>query len=320
MENTSHESDLLLVVSAKYDGADGVAVLRLQNPDGTDLPEWTPGAHVDLVLTPDITRQYSLCGSPADRSTWQIGVLKQPDGRGGSQFVHDKLAVGDTVRVRGPRNHFELEESVNYLFIAGGIGITPLVAMAAEADRVGAQWTLVYGGRSRSTMAFADELTSKYPNNVVLFPRDVTGMINLDELLGRSTPGTLIYACGPEPLLDAVADKSRSWPEGSVHFERFNAKTLDGPALNSSFEVELSLSGHTITVQPGESILDAVTARGIQVLSSCREGICGTCETRVLDGKVEHRDSLLTRQEQAANDTMMICVSRATSTRLVLEL
>lgn len=320
MKNTSHESDLRLVVSAKYDCADGVAVLQLQNPDGTDLPEWTPGAHVDLVLTPDITRQYSLCGSAADRSTWQIGVLKKPAGRGGSQFVHDKLAVGDTVQVRGPRNHFELEESANYLFIAGGIGITPLVAMAAEADRAGAQWTLVYGGRSRNTMAFVDEITSNYPNNVVLFPQDVRGMINLDELLGRSTPGTLIYACGPETLLDAVADKSQSWPEGSVHFERFNAKTPDGPALNSSFEVELALTGHTITVQPGESVLDAVTARGIQVLSSCREGICGTCETRVLDGNVEHRDSLLTTKEQEANDTMMICVSRATSTRLVLEL
>lgn len=320
MKSTHNELDLELVVSSKYDGADGVVVLQLQTPDGTNLPEWAPGAHIDLVLTSEITRQYSLCGDPTDRSTWQIGVLREPAGRGGSQYVHDKLTAGDTVHVRGPRNHFALEQSPNYLFVAGGIGITPIMAMAAEADRAGAQWTLVYGGRSRNTMAFVDELSSRYPDNVVVFPQDEKGLIDLDALLGAPTPDTLIYTCGPGVLLDAVTDKSRGWPDGSLHLERFSAKPLDEPVLNSSFEVELSLTGKTITVQPSESILDAVTACGIQVLSSCKEGTCGTCETPVLDGTVDHRDSLLTKDEQDANDTMMICVSRSSCPRLVLEL
>ncbi|MFD6059843.1 PDR/VanB family oxidoreductase [Rhodococcus wratislaviensis] len=320
MKSTHNETDLSLVVASRFDAADGVAVLRLWHPDGSDLPPWSPGAHIDLVLTPEITRQYSLCGDPADRSTWQIGVLREPAGRGGSQFVHDKLAAGDTVQVRGPRNHFELEGSPNYLFVAGGIGITPIMAMAAEADRTGATWTLVYGGRSRGTMAFVDELTSRYPDNVVVHPQDEKGLLDLDGLLGESLPDTLVYTCGPGALLDAVSDKCQSWPTGSLHLERFSAKPLHEPVLNSSFDVELTLTGKTITVNPNESVLDAVTACGVQVLSSCKEGTCGTCETPVLGGTVDHRDSLLTPDEQAANDTMMICVSRTSCPKLVLEL
>ncbi|OZF26058.1 PDR/VanB family oxidoreductase [Rhodococcus sp. 14-2483-1-2] len=320
MKRTHDEANLQLVVSAKNDGADGVAVIQLQTPEGTDLPAWSPGAHIDLMLTSEITRQYSLCGDPADRSTWQIGVLREPAGRGGSQYVHDKISVGDRAHIRGPRNRFELDDSPNYLFIAGGIGITPIMTMAAEADRAGAQWTLIYGGRSRSTMAFVDELCSRYPDNVIVFPQNERGLIDLDRLLGTPLPATLIYACGPGPLLDAVTEKSRGWPDGSLRLERFSAKPLDEPVRESSFEIELSSTGSRITVQPNESILDAVTAFGVQVLSSCKEGTCGTCETPVLEGTVDHRDSLLTKIEQDANDTMMICVSRSSCPRLVLEL
>lgn len=320
MKSTHNETDLSLVVAAKFDAADGVAVLQLRHPDGSDLPQWSPGAHIDLILTPEITRQYSLCGDPADRTTWQVGVLREPAGRGGSQFVHDKLAAGDTVQVRGPRNHFELDDSPNYLFIAGGIGITPIMAMAAEADRAGAKWTLAYGGRSRATMAFLDELSGRYPDNVTIYPHDEKGLIDLDALLDTSTPDTLVYTCGPGVLLDAVTAKCQSWPAGSLHLERFSANPMNEPVLTSSFEVELALSGTTITVNPDESVLEAVTACGIQVLSSCGEGTCGTCETAVLDGTVDHRDSVLTEDEQAANDTMMICVSRASCPKLVLEL
>lgn len=314
------ECDLDLIVSDKCSGADGVALLQLRKPDGTDLPSWTPGAHIDLELTSDITRQYSLCGSPADRDTWRIGVLREPASRGGSLHVHDTLAVGDTVRVRGPRNHFELTESENYLFIAGGIGITPIITMVAEAERRGAGWSLAYGGRSRDSMAFVDELVSRYPGNTTVVPQDEKGLLDLDDLLGTARVGTAVYCCGPGPLLDAVTERAGHWPEGSVHLERFRSDTLDRPTPDASFEVELSVSGRTVTVHPDESVLDAVTNSGVQVLSSCREGTCGTCETAVLAGTVDHRDTLLTEEERGANDTMMICVSRSTGPRLVLEL
>jgi ferredoxin-NADP reductase len=320
MDNSLDESELSLIISDKHEGASGVAVLRLQRPDGTDLPDWAPGAHIDLVLSPDITRQYSLCGDPSDRSTWQIAVLRESAGRGGSDFVHTRLASGDTVRVRGPRNHFELAEAAHYLFIAGGIGITPIMTMAAQADRAGARWTLVYGGRSRSSMAFLDELSERYAGQVVAVPFDEDGLIDLDGLLSRATGDTLVYACGPAALLDALTDKTQSWPPGSLRLERFSPKVITSSTTNSSFEVELSLTGTTITVQPDESILEAVTSCGVQVLSSCQEGTCGTCETAVLEGTVDHRDSVLTKEEQDANDTMMICVSRSSGPRLVLEL
>lgn len=322
MKSSHNEVDLTLVVAEKVDAADDVAVLQLRRPDGSALPEWTPGAHIDLRLAHEVTRQYSLCGDPENRDVWQIGVLREPDGRGGSQVVHDKLTVGDTVEVRGPRNHFELEPSPEYLFIAGGIGITPIMAMARQAERMGANWSMVYGGRTRSSMAFADDLADRYPDRVTLHPQDVGGLIDLERLLGQHRPNTLVYTCGPTPLLDAVTATCRAnqWPDHTVHLERFTAKPLEEPVLNSTFEVELSLSGKTIAVPPTESILDAVANCGIEVLSSCREGTCGTCETAVLEGTVDHRDSLLTDEEQAANDTMMICVSRASCPRLVLEL
>ena len=318
---TTDETELSLVVDAKLEAADGVTVLHLRSTDGADLPAWSPGAHIDLILTPEITRQYSLCGDPADRSRWRVGVLREPAGRGGSQFVHDKLTAGNTVRLRGPRNHFELAPSENYLFIAGGIGITPLLAMVAEAERAGAEWTLVYGGRGRSTMAFVDELTSNYPGRVEICPHDERGRLDIPGLLGTPRAGTLVYACGPAQLLDAVTDACATWPEGSLHLERFSAAPLSEPVFDTSFEVELASTGTTVTVEPGESVLDAVTSRGgVQVLSSCREGTCGTCETPVLAGLVDHRDSLLTPTEKAAHDTMMICVSRAACPKLVLDL
>lgn len=314
------ETTSKLTVLARDEVADGVITLRLGHPDGSALPQWSPGSHIDLVLNDRLTRQYSLCGDPQDRSTWQIGVLREPAGRGGSQFVHDKLTVGDTVQVRGPRNNFSLEPSPNYLFIAGGIGITPIMTMAAHAARSGAQWHLVYGGRSRNSMAFLEQLTETYPNHVTVHPANEKGLIDLDRLLGRSLPDTLVYCCGPHSLLDAVGDRCKSWPAGALHIERFTPKSRTEPASESAFEIELALSGKTLTVGPDESVLDAVTAAGVQVLSSCREGTCGTCETTVLDGAVDHRDSVLTREEQEANDTMMVCVSRADCPRLVLEL
>ncbi|MBY8871359.1 PDR/VanB family oxidoreductase [Micromonospora sp. PLK6-60] len=307
-----------LVVLARDRVAAEVVAITLGRPDGADLPEWTPGAHVDLELGPGVVRQYSLCGDPADRSGLRIAVQREPDGRGGSRLAHERLTLGATVRVRGPRNNFPLVAAARYLFVAGGIGITPIRPMVAAADAAGADWRLVYGGRSRATMAFAAALREKYGDRVSLHPQDETGLLDLAGLLGRPGAG-LVYCCGPEGLVRAVEEHCRGWPAGCLHVERFTP-VADSGGAETAIEVELALSGRTVTVPPGTPILQAVEEAGVQVLSSCREGTCGTCETTVLAGVPEHRDSLLTEEERAAGDTMMICVSRARTPRLVLEL
>jgi ferredoxin-NADP reductase len=309
-----------LVVHDRHDAADGVVALQLRDPSGAELPAWTPGAHVDLLLTDDLVRQYSLCGDPHDRTTWRLAVLREPDGRGGSAFVHDKLEPGASVQARGPRNHFALEPAAGYLFIAGGVGITPILPMLAAAQAAGVPWRLVYGGRSRATMAFADELRAAHGDRVQLVPQDEHGLLDLDALLAAPAEGTLVYCCGPAPLLDAVEQRCAQWPAGTLHVERFTPKDAGEPVHSGSFEVELAATGTTLTVPPDHSVLEAVEEAGVSVLSSCREGTCGTCETPVLAGTVDHRDSLLTAEERAANDTMMLCVSRAACARLVLDL
>ncbi|MEU8421516.1 PDR/VanB family oxidoreductase [Micromonospora sp. NPDC048835] len=307
-----------LVVAAREQVAAEVVAIRLCRVDGADLPEWTPGAHIDLDLGGGLARQYSLCGDPADRSDLRIAVQREPNGRGGSRLVHERLTVGATVRVSGPRNTFPLVAARRYLFVAGGIGITPIAPMVAAADAAGADWRLVYGGRSRATMAFATTLREKYGDRVSLHPQDETGLLDLAGLFDRPGAG-LVYCCGPEPLIAAVQEHCRDWPPGCLHVERFTAPGGTG-APETTIEVALTLSGRTVTVPPGTSILQAVEEAGVQVLSSCREGTCGTCETPVLAGVPEHHDSLLSAQERAAGDTMMICVSRARTPRLVLEL
>jgi ferredoxin-NADP reductase len=292
----------------------------LRDPDGAELPAWTPGAHVDLLLTDDLVRQYSLCGDPAERTNWRIAVLREPDGRGGSAFVHDKLEPGAIVRVRGPRNHFTLEPAPRYLFLAGGVGITPILPMLAAAEAAGADWRLVYGGRSRATMAFAGELLATHGERVELRPQDEHGLLDLDALLAEAGEGTLVYCCGPAPLLDAVEARCASRPAGTLHVERFTPKDVGAPLRAGSFEVELAQTGATLTVPPDRSVLEVLEDAGVPVLSSCREGTCGTCETGVLAGTVDHRDSLLTDDERAADDTMFPCVSRAACPKLVLDL
>ena len=306
-----------LVVARREPVADGVVALVLEHPDGAELPAWTPGAHVDLLLAPDLTRQYSLCGSPADRARWRLGVLLDGKGRGGSRHVHEQLAPGSRLRVRGPRNHFPLVSADRYLFIAGGIGITPILPMIAEAERAGADWTLFYGGRRRGSMAFVDELAG-YGDRVVLRPEDEHGLLDLPTILAPRTD-TVVYTCGPEPLLQAVEQHCAAWPPGSLHVERFAAKAADEGAEATTFEVVCQRSGITVTVPADRSILEVVQEAGVSVLSSCLEGVCGTCETPVVEGTPDHRDSLLSDEEKAAGDYMMICVSRATSPRLVLD-
>jgi ferredoxin-NADP reductase len=309
-----------LVVTARDARADGVISVTLADPTGGQLPAWTPGAHIDVLLDDGLVRQYSLCGAPADQHSWRLGVLLDEAGRGGSRRVHETLQVGTTVAVRGPRNHFPLHSSTRYLFVAGGIGIPPILPMIAVAEAAGAEWQLWYGGRSRSSMAFLDEL-QEYGDHVTVWPDDERGLLPLSDILGTPQDGVLIYCCGPEGLLSAVERGAASWPAGSLHLERFSAKPVDESAGEAAgFEVVCQRSGVTVAVPPDKSIIDALEANGISVLSSCQEGVCGTCETAVLEGIPDHRDSLLSEDERESNEYMMICVSRALSERLVLDL
>jgi ferredoxin-NADP reductase len=309
-----------LVVTARQTRAEGVISLTLADPGGAQLPAWTPGAHIDVLLD-DSVRQYSLCGPPGDQHSWRIAVLLDPNGRGGSRKVHEALRPGDQVAVRGPRNHFPLHAAPRYIFLAGGIGITPILPMITVATEAGADWRLYYGGRSRASMAFLDEL-EPHGDRVVSWPEDERGLLPLGEILGEPVENVLIYCCGPEGLLAATEQRCAAWPPGALHLERFSAKPQPEPAAGeeASFEVVCQRSGVTVIVPPGKSIIDALDENGVSVLSSCLEGVCGTCETAVLEGIPEHRDSLLTEDEREANEYMMICVGRSKSERLVLDL
>ncbi|WP_372671159.1 PDR/VanB family oxidoreductase [Amycolatopsis kentuckyensis] len=313
----SADLDLEVLLAHKETIADGVVRLVFRHPAGDLLPPWTPGAHVDLLLRPDIVRQYSLCGDPGDRSVLEVAVLREPAGRGGSAFVHDVLLAGDRVRIRGPRNNFPFVSAERYLFLAGGIGITPLLPMVAAADAAGTDWQLLYGGRSHSSMAFATQLLEKHGDRVVLWPRDRAGLPDVPGVLSTAAAGTAVYCCGPEPLL-AAAEAACAGRRLELHLERFSPKEITG--VVAGFDVELARSGLTLTVPADRSILEVAEDAGVPVLSSCREGTCGTCETPVLGGLPDHRDSLLTDEEQAANETMMICVSRSCGRKLVLDL
>lgn len=299
--------------------AEGVLSLELVPTTGETLPGWEPGAHLDVQLGP-VSRQYSLCGDPADRSRYRVGVLREPASRGGSAFVHETLRPGDLVEVTGPRNHFLLEPSPAYVFVAGGIGITPLLPMLARADAEGAEWSLLYGGRTAASMAFTADLAA-YGGRVELHPQDRLGLLDLDALLGEPRPDTLVYACGPEPLLAAVEQRMAGWPAGSLRLERFAAPVVErDPADEHAVEVVLAESGGSVLVGPDTSILDALLEHGLDVLHDCQDGICGACETKVIEGEVDHRDYVLSERERAANDCMMVCVSRACGKRLVLGL
>ncbi|WP_257209987.1 PDR/VanB family oxidoreductase [Rhodococcus erythropolis] len=294
--------------------------LELVAGDGRELPAWEPGAHIDLVLPDGSIRQYSLCGDPQNRFAWRLGILRETEGRGGSRWIHDQLGEGDVIETRGPRNHFPLETASRYLFIGGGIGITPILPMVRAAQAQGAQFQVVYGGRSRDTMGFVDEL-ARLGKTVEFYPESECGLIDLDRVLGSPSDETLIYCCGPEALLSAVEDKAAGWPNGSLRIERFGARSdrAFDPAADQPFEVELAPSGEVLKVPGDRTLLSVLEEAGADVLSSCAEGTCGSCETTVVSGEVEHRDSVLTEAEQATNDRMMICVSRSRGPRLVLD-
>ncbi|GAA3680510.1 PDR/VanB family oxidoreductase [Arthrobacter ginkgonis] len=317
---TPHPDGLVEVrVLATRWEAEDIVSFRLAAEDGSALPAWTPGAHVDVHLPSGKVRQYSLCGDPADRAEYRIAVLRQPQGRGGSEEVHRELRAGTVLKLGSPRNDFALEEAPAYVFVAGGIGITPILPMIREAAARGSAWRLVYGARSRGHFAFLSELDGVPGGTVELYAQDQDGHPPLAPVAAAGLNGP-IYCCGPAPLLDALArEMDGAGSAGNLRFERFAPLALEA-ANEQGFEVLLAASGTVVAVGPEVSVLDAVREAGVAVPSSCEMGICGTCETTVIDGTVDHRDDLLTPEEKAAGNSMMICVSRCLSKRLVLDL
>jgi len=295
--------------------ADGILGFDFVLPDRSNLDPWVPGAHVTLHLPAGMKRQYSLCGDPADRSKYSIAVLESPTSRGGSSYVHQNLKSGMAIDVSGPHNHFELEASSEYLFIAGGIGITPIKAMIESLPNR-RQWRLLYAGRSRSSMAYATDLAEMFGDRVIVHADDEQGgRPDLDSLLAGFDGH--VYVCGPEPLLDALISKV---PVERLHFERFSAVDRSDEAIVEAFDVTLARSGKTISVGKDQSLLAALNDNGGALISSCGEGVCGTCEVRVLKGQPLHLDSVMSDEDKDAIGVMYPCVSRSTGSSLVLDI
>ncbi|MFF7444315.1 PDR/VanB family oxidoreductase [Streptomyces sp. NPDC008122] len=300
-------------VAGRAAPAEGVVELRLE---GEGLPAWQPGAHVDLVLPSGLVRQYSLCGDPADPTAYTVAtrlIEESRGGRGGSREVHEQLREGVEIEIRGPRNRFPLVDSPAYVFVAGGIGITPVLPMLRAAEAAGADWRLVYCGRSRATMPYLKEIEALGAGgHLTVVAEDESGFPDL-RFLADLPDGTAVYCCGPDGLMDAVA---AAMPEGRApRLERFTAAATTG---GTAFEVELRRTGRTLTVAADQSLLSAVREELPGITYSCRQGFCGTCQQRVLEGEVDHRDELLTDEER--DGSMLICVSRCAGKRLVLDL
>lgn len=309
-------------VTARTEEADGVVSLRLEAPSGAELPAWYPGAHLQLELPSGTIRHYSLNGDPADRTAYRVAVRRVPGGSGSAE-IHDTVTEGTVLRVAGPVNAFPFAAEPRVLFVAGGIGITPVLPMARKAARLGLDWRLVYTGRSRATMPFTGEL-SALPGageRVKILADDETGVPDAAALLEPAPAGAAVYVCGPPPMLNGVREAANAAIDAgrlrSFHFERFTAPPIEN---GHPFEVELARSGTVLQVPADKTVLDTLRASNPATPYSCKQGFCGTCVQRVLSGTVDHRDQRLTPDDRAAGD-MLVCVSRAAEgERLVLDL
>lgn len=304
-------------VSARRTVAHNIDEFILVATTGRPLPPWSAGAHIDLATPGGPVRQYSLC--PSEVGSYRILVERRGESRGGSASTHADLSVGSSTWISRPRNHFALTRALAYVFVAGGIGITPVLSLVDQACHLARPWRLIYLGRTRAQMAMADELAARHPDRVTIHESGPSGRLDLASELSGAARGTAVYVCGPPGMVDAVAQVCA--PQQAVDWfaERFTACAQSG-APNAEFEVSLAFSSRTITVPADRTILDALDEHGVVVPASCREGMCGTCETAVVSGEVDHRDAILSPEERSENESMMICVSRCTSGRLVLEL
>ncbi|MGH3788543.1 MAG: PDR/VanB family oxidoreductase [Pseudonocardiaceae bacterium] len=308
--------ELHLVVNEVRVEASDVRSFRLTATGDAALPHWQPGSHLDVLLPSGRSRQYSLCGDPADRRSYRIAVRRLADGGGGSRELHDSVGIGSILTVSGPRNTFPYVSATGYLFLAGGIGITPILPMAKQAAADGAPWQLVYTGRSRATMPFLDELAALDPSRIHIRPYDLYGFpYSGAELLDFAPPGATVYCCGPGSMITNVRRDLPASAAVALHYERFSTPPiLDG----TPFEVALNRSNRVLTVPADRSALDVLREAVPDIAYSCKQGFCGTCRTRVLSGEVDHRDRALTDHERT--DTMTICVSRSRRDRITLDL
>jgi tetrachlorobenzoquinone reductase len=300
--------------------AETVNSYELVAPGGGDLAPFTAGSHIDLHLSNGMIRSYSLVNDQSERHRYVIAVNKDAASRGGSSLVHRKLRVGDIVTISHPKNNFALQETAAHsVLIAGGIGITPLLSMIRRLEALGRSWELFYAARTRANAAFLDELNILGPTVHLNFDQEPPAkMLDLPAIVRSAPHEAHLYCCGPVSMLEAFEAAAIDRPADHVHVEYFKAR--EQPSTEGGFEVRLARSGRTIVVPSGKTILDAVLDAGIAVNYACTEGVCGTCETRVIDGVPDHRDLFLSHEEQAANKSMMICCSGAKSPTLVLDL
>ena len=313
-------------VARKQAVAEGISSFEFVAAAGGALPAFEAGAHIDVHLPGGLVRQYSLCNAPGPTQHYQVAVLREPQSRGGSQAMHEQVQEGSVLAISAPRNSFPLAAGAHsHLLMAGGIGVTPMLAMAEALHAAGQAFELHYATRSRARTAFADALAAApYAAQVHLHLDDGAPeqRLNLPALLARPPAGRHLYVCGPQGYIEAVLGTARAqgWAEAQLHCEYFGAAPVVVAAGEQPFEVELSSSGRVVQVPVGVPITQALADAGVFVATSCEQGICGTCLTRVLSGTPEHRDQYLTPEEQAANDVCLPCCARSRSARLVLEL
>ncbi|MBT9552951.1 MAG: oxidoreductase [Hydrogenophaga sp.] len=319
------QTPLLVRVARKHTEALDICSLDLVAEPGHTLPAFSAGAHIDVALPNGLVRQYSLCNPPGETGRYQIAVLRDAASRGGSQAVHDAVAEGSTLRISAPKNHFPLAtEAAHHLLLAGGIGITPLLAMAERLTAQGGSFELHHCTRSRERTPFVSRIAaSAFARHVQHHhdDGDAGQRLDLAGTLARAPQGTHLYVCGPTGFMDAVlaAGRAAGWPEERLHREYFAAAPVDH-ANDGSFELEIASSGRVIPVRAEQSALAALLAAGLDIPMSCEQGVCGTCLTGVKAGTPDHRDQYLTPEERAANNQFLPCCSRASSARLVLDL
>jgi ferredoxin-NADP reductase len=308
------------LIAIRYAARD-VNTYEFAPPDGAPLKDVEPGAHVDVALPNGITRQYSLISPGSAPDHYTVAVKRDANSRGGSRFMHDELRVGQIVTITGPRNNFRLRENTAHtVLIAGGIGITPIWCMVQRLRALPAppgSWTLHYSCRTRAEAAFLAPL-AQCPQVHLNFDDESGRVLDLAAVVAHAPPAAHLYCCGPIPMLSAFEQATANWPSEQKHVEYFTAK--EAPALAGGFVVELRRSGREFVIPAGQSILEVLREAGMDLSYSCEQGICGACETRVISGVPEHRDSVLTPAEQAANTTVMICCAGSKSERLVLDL
>jgi ferredoxin-NADP reductase len=299
--------------------AKDTSLFEFRRVDGKPLPSAEAGAHIDLHLPNGLMRQYSLVEAAEHPAYYIVGIKRDPKSRGGSSHIHDDLRVGTTLQISAPRNNFPLNENAEHtVLIAGGIGITPIWCMLNRLEALGRSWSLYYSCRARSEAAFLDELHSKNGTQFHFDEESPGKFIDLSAIVSNAPKNAHFYCCGPLPMLAAYEAATASLPREQMHIEYFTSK--HGVAKEGGFTIELASSGKTFEVPAGKTILQVLRDAGFVVPSSCEQGVCGACETRIISGEADHRDAILTESERAANITMMICCSGAKSERLVLDL